>query len=189
MKNHIINTNLDNTKTILSLQQGDEAVFKTIYVVYQPMLSAFATRYVGVDDGLEIVQDVMLWLWENRTSLIPEMQLKSLLYTIVKNKCLDLCKHKKIKRVAHDKFASVLQEDVHDPNFYQFEELLSCSEAAIDALPKDFREAFELNRFNKLTYQEIAEKMGVSSKTIAYRISQSLKLLRHSLKDFLPTQE
>ena len=43
-----------------------------------------------------------------------------------------------------------------------------------------------MNRFENLTYQEIADKAGVSSKTIAYRISQALKILRTELKDYIP---
>ena len=43
-----------------------------------------------------------------------------------------------------------------------------------------------MNRFGHLTYNEIAERTGVSPKTIAYRISQSLKILRTELKDYMP---
>ena len=48
------------------------------------------------------------------------------------------------------------------------------------------REAFELNRFQNLTYNEIAERLGVSPKTIDYRIQQALKQLRIDLKEYLP---
>lgn len=57
---------------------------------------------------------------------------------------------------------------------------------AIRELPDDYRKAFEMNRFEDLTYGEIAERTGVSPKTIAYRISQALKILRMELKDYLP---
>lgn len=53
-------------------------------------------------------------------------------------------------------------------------------------LPEEYRKAFEMNRFGHLTYNEIAERTGVSPKTIAYRISQSLKILRTELKEYMP---
>lgn len=43
-----------------------------------------------------------------------------------------------------------------------------------------------MNRFEEMTYNEIAEQTGVSPKTIAYRISQALKILRTELKDYIP---
>jgi len=43
-----------------------------------------------------------------------------------------------------------------------------------------------MSRFKKMTYNQIAEKCGVSSKTVNYRITQALKILRIELKDFLP---
>ena len=50
----------------------------------------------------------------------------------------------------------------------------------------EYRKAFEMNRFEEMTYNEIAERTGVSPKTIAYRISQALKILRTKLKDYIP---
>ena len=43
-----------------------------------------------------------------------------------------------------------------------------------------------MNRFQKLTYKEIASQLNVSSKTVDYRIQQALKQLRIDLKDYLP---
>jgi RNA polymerase sigma-70 factor (ECF subfamily) len=43
-----------------------------------------------------------------------------------------------------------------------------------------------MNRFEKLTHKEIAEKLNVSPQTVNYRIGQALKILRKELKDYLP---
>ena len=59
-------------------------------------------------------------------------------------------------------------------------------QSALEALPSNYREAFEMNRFQKLTYKEIASQLNVSSKTVDYRIQQALKQLRIDLKDYLP---
>ena len=66
------------------------------------------------------------------------------------------------------------------------EELTRNIEAALARLPESYREAFEMNRFQNMTYNEIAQKLNVSSKTVDYRIQQALKLLRVELKDYLP---
>ena len=48
------------------LQQGDKKAFNTLFRRYYPILCAYAHRFVDLEDAEEIVQDVMLWLWENR---------------------------------------------------------------------------------------------------------------------------
>ena len=75
---------------------------------------------------------------------------------------------------------------VDGSDFYIEDEILNLISKAINELPTDYRKAFELNRFENLTYNEIAEMTGVSFKTVAYRISQSLRILRVKLKDYLP---
>ena len=57
---------------------------------------------------------------------------------------------------------------------------------AIWSEPESYRVAFEMHRFQNKTYQEIAEELNISSKTVDYRIQQALKQLRKELKDYLP---
>ena len=59
-------------------------------------------------------------------------------------------------------------------------------EKAILNLPESYRIAFEMHRFQNKTYQENAEELNISSKTVDYRIQQALKQLRKELKDYLP---
>ena len=72
------------------------------------------------------------------------------------------------------------------PTSTLYRELTEKIEEALARLPENVREAFELNRFQNLTYNEIAERLGVSPKTIDYRIQQALKQLRIDLKGVSP---
>ena len=177
--------NIDH-ETLLGLQAGYEKAFDTVYKWYYSGLCAFASQYVPVDDGEEIVQDVMMWLWENRRTIANEMSLKSLLFTITKNKCLNHIAHLQIKQRVHEELYRKFVEQFEDPDFYIPGELMEKLDQAIKNLPEDYRKAFEMNRFEDLTYKEIADKLNISEKTIAYRISQAFKILRKELKDYLP---
>jgi len=169
------------------LKEGNEEAFEEVYREYYRGLCAFASQYVpAVEECEEIVQDVMMWLWENRSVLLPEMSVKSLLFTIVKNKCLNSISHHQIKQRVHESLYAKFEDQFEDPDLYVESELMASLDKAIHGLPEDYRKAFTMNRFENLTYNEIAEKMNVSSKTIAYRISQALKLLREDLKEYLP---
>lgn len=176
----------ENQETLNELKAGDPHAFDIIYKQYYKGLFAFACQYVDKADCEEIIQDVMMWLWENHTLLIPELSLKSLLFAAVKNRCLNRITHIQMKQRVHEKLYEKYKETFENPDFYVEGEILHLISQAISELPNDYREAFVMNRFDKLTYNEIAEKVGVSSKTVAYRISQSLKILRVKLKDYLP---
>ena len=76
--------------------------------------------------------------------------------------------------------------EFNNPDFYLENELLRLYEEALKQLPKEYREAYEMNRNQRLTHKEIAERLKVSPQTINYRIGQALKLLRVALKDYLP---
>ena len=169
----------------LELIAGDEQAFDTVYKQYYRGLCAFASQYVTVPESEEIVQDVMMWLWENRKSLVADMSLKSLLFTIVRNKCLNTISHIQVKQQVHERLYAKFQEQFENPDFY-IGELMALASKAIRELPDEYRKAFEMNRFEEMTYNEIAERTGVSPKTIAYRISQALKILRTELKDYIP---
>ncbi|MDR0348663.1 MAG: RNA polymerase sigma-70 factor [Tannerella sp.] len=178
---------MTNNWLFVRLKQGDEAAFEAVYREYFKGLCAFASQYIiDIDECEEIVQDVMMWLWEKRSMLVPEMSVKSLLFTIVKNKCLNNIAHYQIKQRVHEDLYAKFEEQFEDPDLYLEGELMIKLDKAIQELPTDYRVAFTMNRFENRTYAEIAEKMDVSAKTIAYRISQALKILREDLKEYMP---
>ena len=168
------------------IQRGDEKAFDVLFLKYYPSLCAYAQRFVEYDDGQEIVQDVMVWLWENREMHTFEISPKSYLFKAVKNRCLTLISRNEIKQKIINTLYDNQQLEYEDPDFYIVEELSRQIEEALPRLPDSYREAFELNRFQHMTYGEIATCLEVSSKTVDYRIQQALKLLRVELKDYLP---
>jgi len=175
----------NESESLHRLRDGDAQVFEVIYSDYYRRLCAFAANYVSICECEEIIQDTMMWLWENRSSLITGMSLRSLLFTIVKNKCLNRISHLRIQQRVHDKLRQKYSCLIDDPDLYTYSEIFTLMTNIIDRLPQPYREAFNMNRFQNLTYNEIAEKMGVSAKTVAYRISHSLVVLREKLSDYM----
>ena len=168
------------------IQVGDVKAFDILFMRYYPLLCAYAKQFVDFDDGQEIVQDVMVWFWENSSMQVIESSPKNYLFRAVKNRCLTLINRNELKQRVVTSMYENLQSQYEDPDFYVVEELTRNIEAALSRLPEPYREAFEMNRFQSMTYNEIAEKLNVSSKTVDYRIQQALKLLRVELKDYLP---
>jgi RNA polymerase sigma-70 factor (ECF subfamily) len=65
----------------------------------------------------------MMWLWENRSSLIAELTLKTLLFTIVKNKALNRITHHDVRRKVHQEIAEKYEQEFENPDTYLENEL------------------------------------------------------------------
>jgi len=185
-KNHVPMDQLDDHQLWTALCKGNERAFDTIFIRYYPVLCTYARQFLNNEDARDIVQNLMVWLWENRQILVIESTLRSYLFSAVRNSCLTEQHKKEIRRKAHHHIHQKLQHLFDDPDFYVAEELTEKIEDAIQALPETYREAFVKNRFEQMTYNEIALELNVSAKTVDYRISQALKQLRVALRDYLP---
>ena len=176
----------DNDFLLSAVQRGDQKAFDTLFRRYYPMLCAYGHRFVELEDAEEIVEDSLLWIWENRETLVIESSLNSYLFKMVYRRALNKLAHIDATQRADTRFYEEMREMLQDTDYYQIEELAKRIEDAVAALPESYREAFVMHRFRDMSYKEIAETLGVSPKTIDYRIQQALKQLRVDLKDYLP---
>jgi len=175
-----------DTDLICAIKAGKKKAFDVFFLRYYTVLCAYSKQFVCIEDGQDIVQDIMVNLWLNRQKIFIINSPRQYFFQSVKNKCLSFLNKNELK----EKVQKTVHENMgymHDsPDFYIVEELTEKIEEALKRLPESYRTAFELNRFKDMTYNEIAEKLSLSPKTIDYRIQQALKLLRKDLKDYLP---
>lgn len=176
----------DNDFLLSAVQRGDQKAFDTLFRRYYPMLCAYGHRFVELEDAEEIVEDSLLWIWENRETLVIESSLNSYLFKMVYRRALNKLAHINATQRADTRFYEEMQEMLQDTDIYQIEELTQRIKNAIASLPESYREAFVMHRFRDMSYKEIAETLEVSPKTVDYRIQQALKQLRIDLKDYLP---
>lgn len=169
------------------LVDGDKKAFNFIFHRYYQPLCLYAYQYVTFEDVEEIVEDVLLWLWEHHDTLFFHTSLSAFLYKAVRLKCLTKIEQNSAKRRRENLYAEMISEDrCTELVDCQVESLLEMIQMAINRLPEKYKEAFVLHRFHDCTYQEIAEKLNVSPKTVDNRIRQALKILREEFKDYFP---
>lgn len=178
--------NQSDKELYLNIKAGDTDAFDKAFKRYYPALVAFATQYVSPADAENIVQDVMLWFWENRETVSIQSSLNTYLFTAVKNRCFTMINRGQIRQRVVDSIRQSMGEHFESPDFYIVDDLVAHLEQALQGLPPTFRQAFEMNRFYDKCYKEIASELNISPKTVDYRIQQALKRLRISLKDYLP---
>ncbi|MDR1258483.1 MAG: RNA polymerase sigma-70 factor [Tannerellaceae bacterium] len=177
---------MEDRLLVESLRLRNKDGFRLLFMRYYSPLCEYASQYISDRDAEELVQDFMLYLWENQDVWeVIETSLKSYLFVAVRNRCVNAIK----KSRYHQRVRSLLYERMKDicenPDYYLANELALLIEKAVEELPESYRVVFLKSRFGALTNVKIAEELGVSVKTVEYRITQSLKLLRVALREYL----
>ncbi len=176
---------IEDKALLAAIRKGDRKAYSRLFGKYYPLLCAFTGQIVSAEDAEEIVEDVMLWIWINRESLVIERSLSSYLIKMARNRALNAVESLKASRKADTQFFSEHQL-ISDADPYQISELARHIAEAVESIPEPFRSAFKAHRFDGMSYKEIADRAGVSAKTVDYRIQQAHKFLREYLKDYLP---
>ncbi|WP_165021445.1 RNA polymerase sigma-70 factor [Dysgonomonas sp. ZJ279] len=170
---------------LAKLREDCKDSFSVIFKKYYKDLVLYAGNIIR--DQLfceDVVQNILLTIWNERHTLIIETSLRAYLLTSVRNKCLDELRHRKIVRNYETQPYDNLQyNDTFD--YILYSDLYQHLQRAIDMLPEKQREAFLLNRIQDVKYKDIAKQLNVSQRTVEDRISKALASLRIELKDFL----
>lgn len=141
-----------------------------------------ALRYVRTFDIAEdLVQDVFVALWEKRENLQVRSDLRSYLFTAVKNHAINLVvRNKSVTISLSELFIDLPEED--SLNSFRKEELAIRIFNAIHELPKGCQAIFKLAYEQNLTYQEIADSLQISKNTVKTQMGIAYKQLREKLE-------
>lgn len=180
------NSVIEDHNLLIDLRKGEKKAFDTLFRKYYPMLCAYSSRFIELEDAEEVVQDILLWLWEKRETHKISTSLSQYLFKAVYHGSLARISRQQLKQKADTLFYEEMQEMLQDTDFYLIEELSDRIHNAVKTLPQTYKEAFVMHRFKNMSYKEIADIMEISPKTVDYRIQQALKQLRMDLKDYLP---
>jgi len=169
---------------IKNICRGDTNAFNRLFQTYGQALIHFCIRYVNdLHIAENCVQEVFIHIWEHRNKLDPEQNIKSYLFTAVRNRALKEIRRENVRKSHHP---NITLDPVIDPHEeIHTKELESAIAEAIACLPEKCRQIFEMNRFEELTYREIAEILNISIKTVETQMGRALKHLRQALIPFL----
>lgn len=178
---------MDEPFLINGLKTRNKVVFDFIFHYYYSGLCAFAEKITGSQETAEdIVQDLFVTLWIKNDQITISSSLKNYLFTSVKNRSLDILKHEKTKAKKLKNMASPaeLPENLSTLWFAE-SELNKRVEKCLEKLPPRCREILVLSRLEGLKNQEIADKLGISKRTVELQISNALRSLRCNLEPYL----
>lgn len=168
------------------LREGSLAAFNKIYGLYAHRL----LEYVSVatrcrEDAEEIVHDIFMNLWNNRSKLDPAQPLSTLLFALAYRRRVDYFRQWMRLPVYEDyrHLANELTASSHDE--LEYRDYMACFERALDSLSDRARQVVTLSRLQGLSNQQIADKLGINEKTVRNVSSAALKELYATLKSLL----
>lgn len=177
-------------EVVSELQKGSHKAFEVLFREYYVLLCYEARSFLSEKYIIEeLVDDVFRWLWENRKNLIITTSVRAYLIKSIHNACLSYLRQNIPKQVVIEDFTDMntlfyLGESPLD--YVISKELMERINQAVSDLPTQYRRVFELNRYQNLSYNEIAVEMGVSVNTVKLYQKKALARLRQELKDYAP---
>ena len=174
--------NIDNITQ--AFQSGDEAAFDLFFRRHFQSLCFFANKILNnEEEAKDIVQDAFIKLWKISDTIRNRGAIKSYLYMIVRNECLD--KVEKIKKeTAVIKSISIPEDEWDDASITEVvhAETIKRVYDMIEELPKKMREVFKLYYVSGKNYSEIAATLHTSPETIRKQRIRALILLKGKLQ-------
>ena len=161
------------------LKSAEVTFFEGLYRDYFTRTLFFAQQYLpDPEEAREIAQETFVTLWEKRTEIRPDLSVNVLRKKIAEQKYSD-------SLTARETMAnySALSDETFDT--VQMQELEQLIGQALSELPEKTRIIYKMSRDQEMTYEEIAQEIDLSVKSVEYHMTKALAHMRYKLKDYL----
>lgn len=172
-------------KQVELIKNGDSKAFEQVFRSLYPALCGYALKILkDADLAEEMVQEVFYVLWKRKAQLQITVSLNAYLYRAVYNKCLHYLQHKQVvDKHAQENQLSELSAYSADEAMYTGE-LYAIYKETLKELPLRCRQIFQMNRKYGFKYQEIADKLSISVKTVEANMGKALKAFKQSFATY-----
>jgi RNA polymerase sigma-70 factor, ECF subfamily len=174
---------------VAALRRGDESAFDDLFRAWYEPLVRYANKLTDndLDAAEDLVQQVFCKFWEQRAQLDIQFSVKAYLYRMVYHQGLSAIRAEKTRERYTQHQQRVMENANESAPDQQGGELQKIYATALQKLPPQCRQVFELSRFESLKYREIADQLGISVKTVEAHMGKALRVLRFELSDYLVT--
>lgn len=168
-------------------QAVDQLDFESLFKSHFKGLLAYAFSFLKNEaNAEEMVQQVFYKLWDRRERIDIDSSVTAYLYRAIHHECLNHLRHQQVRQ-AHQKqtLHTTQHTHTHPEDRLKHRELQKKLDEALQKLPQQCRTIFHLSRFEHLKYQEIAQRLHISPKTVENQMGKALRILRNALADYL----
>jgi RNA polymerase sigma-70 factor, ECF subfamily len=174
----------DDKEYVESLKSDDFIAFDALFHKYSKSLYAFAlsiTRDCFAAE--EITQLVFLKVWEKRIQINEHLSFKSFLFSVAYNETISWLRSEKSQKRRFSEFAYITVLETNETEqTVEFRNIEGIANQLVQEMPEKRKEIFRLSREQGFSNKEIANKLGISIKTVENQITSALKYLREKLR-------
>lgn len=177
----------------MNIDEGKKDIYQKVYADNFQKITAYAHSFLkDSEEAQNVANDTFLSLWENRDNINWNENITPWLFSVSKNKCLNVLK----KRIHTNNYRKIsvkeksdylnflaLQSDSSIKIYEKEVEVLLCK--AVEKMTPKVRSTFILSRMKGMKYTEIAETHNISNRTVEARIKLAMLILRKTFKDYL----
>jgi RNA polymerase sigma-70 factor (ECF subfamily) len=177
-------------ETKRELQKGNPEAYKEIFRLLYPRLKGYCKLFVPNEDEAEdIIQECFIMLWEKRETIDIQKRIESFLFVIIRNKCLNFLKNKRLdsenippENLQIAELQYLYQLDLVEKEEKSLEEMLiQTFQQSVNGLPVKMREVFVKCKLEGKKQKEVAEELGISLKMVEKQIAKAKKQIREQL--------
>lgn len=173
----------DDKEYVECLKKNDFVAFDSLFHKYSENLYAFAlsiTRETFAAE--EITQLVFLKVWEKRAQINEHLSFKSFLFSVAYNETISWLRKEKSKERRMSEFVQTVEFMTSETEYaIEFRDIEGMANQIVESLPEKRKKIFRLSREQGFSNKEIANKLGISVKTVENQMTSALKYLREKL--------
>lgn len=165
------------------LKQGDTNAFDELYKRYWKSLFSAAFSRLGDEDAAkDIVQNLLIEIWQKRIGLQISTTLSQYLFGAIKLKVLLHFRSEDVKQSAIEKALERMNDHFYTTDaLYGYLDLEKIVSAEVEIMPVNMKRSFLL-RSDSYSVKEIAENLNLAEQTVSNNITEALKRLKRRLK-------
>lgn len=165
------------------IQKGDRSAFGQLFDRYYALFVSFARKLLRDDQVAEdLVQNVFVRVWSSRERLDIDRNIRSYLLVAVRNEVF--CYLRGICRELHEQLSDDARvTDTDAAQIMSAKDMERGIRQIIADMPERRREVFCMSRNEKLSNQEIADRLGLSVRTVEKHIENALTDIRHKFSN------
>ncbi len=172
------NTSIDLEDCVRRAIRGDSLAFQAIYEFCSPRVYGLMTRMVGRQNADDLTQQVFLQVFRKLEQFSGDSKLETWIYRLAVNEALQYLRREK-RRKAH---ALDFEPEDTSTNRVEVSELVDRLRKAIDQLDPELCAVITLKEDAGLSYQEIANAVGIPEGTVGSRLNRARAELRKLLQ-------
>lgn len=182
------NNTLETDRIVQLVSDGNQRAFTDLFNLYYANLYRFVRYFLAESDAEDVVSEVFVALWNNRSKLLLVSNFNAYIYAMARNEAYAyLHLQNKIQNVSLDDMPVSLSicEESAEGRIIE-EELIEVYNKAVAQLPERCKLIFLMVREEKLKYKEIADILQITTGTIEQQMNQAIKRISATIEQAYP---